>query len=265
MLDIGWSELLVIGVVALVVVGPKELPVMFRTLGRFTAKARSMSREFTKAMEAAAKESGVGDAVKDLKSVTSARSMGLDAIENAASRFEKWDPMKKAPAVPKVVVPAVALADSGAVAATIGPGTIGSGTTGSGTTGSGTVGSATATLAAERAEKRASVITAAESRAKARTSAATASLNDPAPAAQVAKVVKPKAPRKAKPALAVVAVEPVAPPVPAPPVPARLPVAAKPKARKPKTAGVIDTAVAPVGAVAPANKVRRSRPKAGEA
>ena len=249
MLDIGWSELLVIGVVALVVVGPKELPVMFRTLGRFTAKARSMSREFTKAMEAAAKESGVGDAVKDLKSVTSARSMGLDAIENAASRFEKWDPMKKAPVVPKVVVPAVALADSGAVAATIGPGTIGSGT----------VGPATATLAAERAEKRASVITAAESRAKARTSAATASLNDPAPAAQVAKVVKPKAPRKAKPALAVVAVEPAAPPVPAPPVPA------KPKARKPKTAGVIDTAVAPVGAVAPANKVRRSRPKAGEA
>ena len=260
MLDIGWSELLVIGVVALVVVGPKELPVMFRTLGRFTAKARSMSREFTKAMEAAAKESGVGDAVKDLKSVTSARSMGLDAIENAASRFEKWDPMKKAPAVPKVVVPAVALADSGAVAATIGSGTIGSGTIGSGT-----VGPATATLAAERAEKRASVITAAENRAKARTSAATASLNDPAPAAQVARVVKPKAPRKAKPALAVVAVEPVAPPVLAPPVPARLPVAAKPKARKPKTAGVIDTAVAPVGAVAPANKVRRSHPKAGEA
>ena len=262
MLDIGWSELLVIGVVALVVVGPKELPVMFRTLGRFTAKARSMSREFTKAMEAAAKESGVGDAVKDLKSVTSARSMGLDAIENAASRFEKWDPMKKAPVVPKVVVPAVALADSGAVAATIGSGTIGSDTIGSGTIGSGTVGPATATLAAERAEKRASVITAAESRAKARTSAATASLNDPA---QVAKVVKPKAPRKAKPALAVVAVEPAAPPVPAPPVPARLPVAAKPKARKPKTAGVIDTAVAPVGAVAPANKVRRSHPKAGEA
>ena len=260
MLDIGWSELLVIGVVALVVVGPKELPVMFRTLGRFTAKARSMSREFTKAMEAAAKESGVGDAVKDLKSVTSARSMGLDAIENAASRFEKWDPMKKAPAVPKVVVPAVALADSGAVAATIGSGTIGSGTIGSGT-----VGPATATLAAERAEKRASVITAAESRAKSRTSAATASLNDPAPAAQVARVVKPKAPRLAKPALAVVAVEPAAPPVPAPPVPARLPVAAKPKARKPKTAGVIDTAVAPVGAVAPANKVRRSHPKAGEA
>ena len=254
MLDIGWSELLVIGVVALVVVGPKELPVMFRTLGRFTAKARSMSREFTKAMEAAAKESGVGDAVKDLKSVTSARSMGLDAIENAASRFEKWDPMKKAPAVPKVVVPAVALADSGAVAANIGSGTIGSGTIGSGT-----VGPATATLAAERAEKRASVITAAESRAKARTSAATASLNDPAPAAQVAKVVKPKAPRKAKPALAVVAVEPAAPPVPAPPVPA------KPKARKLKTAGVIERAVAPVGAVAPANKVRRSRPKAGEA
>ena len=55
MLDIGWSELLVIGVVALIVVGPKDLPVMFRTLGRFTAKARSMAREFQRAMDDAAK------------------------------------------------------------------------------------------------------------------------------------------------------------------------------------------------------------------
>lgn len=228
MLDIGWSELLVIGVVALVVVGPKELPVMFRTLGRFTAKARSMSREFTKAMEAAAKESGVGDAVKDLKSVTSARSMGLDAIENAASRFEKWDPMKKAPVVPKVVVPAVALADSGAVEPTIGP--------------------ATATLAAERAEKRASVIAAAEKRATARTAAATASMNEPAP---VAKAVKPKAPRKPKPAPDVAIVAPAA----AMPVVAK----AKPKARKPKAAVVAEAAVAP------AKPARRPRVKAGEA
>ena len=236
MLDIGWSELMVIGVVALVVVGPKELPVMFRTLGRFTAKARSMSREFTKAMEAAAKESGVGDAVKDLKSVTSARSMGLDAIENAASRFEKWDPMKKAPVVPKLVVPAVALADSGAVADTIGSGTIGSGT----------VGPATATLAAERAEKRASVIAAAENRATARTAAATASMNDPAP---VVKVVKPKVPRKPKPAPEGAVVAPAA----------AMPVVAKPKARKPKAAVVAEAAVVP------AKPVRRSRAKAGPA
>jgi sec-independent protein translocase protein TatB len=97
MFDIGWTELMVVGVVALVVIGPKDLPDMFRTMGRFTAKARSMARDFQRAMEAAADEAGVKDVAKDLKNVTSARSMGLDAVKNAASKFEKWDPMKPAP------------------------------------------------------------------------------------------------------------------------------------------------------------------------
>ena len=44
MLDLGWSELLVIGIVALIVVGPKDLPVLFRNLGRFMGKARGMAR-----------------------------------------------------------------------------------------------------------------------------------------------------------------------------------------------------------------------------
>ena len=43
MFDIGWMELMVIGVVALIVVGPKDLPDMFRQIGRFTAKLRQMS------------------------------------------------------------------------------------------------------------------------------------------------------------------------------------------------------------------------------
>ena len=49
--DIGWAELLVIGVVALIGIGPEDLPGRFRQLGRFTAKLKSMSREFSKAME----------------------------------------------------------------------------------------------------------------------------------------------------------------------------------------------------------------------
>ena len=58
MFDIGFTELLVIGIVALIVVGPKDLPQMFRTLGRFTARLRALGREFTSAMHAAADESG---------------------------------------------------------------------------------------------------------------------------------------------------------------------------------------------------------------
>lgn len=87
MFDIGMVELLVIGVVALIVVGPKDLPGMFRTLGKFTAKARGMAREFQRSMEDAADESGVGDIAKDLKKATSMKNMGLDGVKSAVKDF----------------------------------------------------------------------------------------------------------------------------------------------------------------------------------
>lgn len=95
MLDVGWSELLLIGVVALIVVGPEDLPRMFHALGRMTAKARAMAREFSSAMEDAAKQSGIKDAtsgLEEVRSLASRKSLGLDALDRAASRFEKWDP-----------------------------------------------------------------------------------------------------------------------------------------------------------------------------
>lgn len=98
MFDIGWSELLVIGIVALIVIGPKDLPEMFRTLGRFTAKARGMAREFQRAMETAADETGVKDVAADLRKVTSPKAMGLDAVKGAVDKFEAWDPMSKSKA-----------------------------------------------------------------------------------------------------------------------------------------------------------------------
>jgi sec-independent protein translocase protein TatB len=96
MLDIGWSELLIIGVVALIVVGPKDLPVMFRTFGRFTGKMRGMARDFQRAMDEAAKQSGMDEAARDLKAMTSKKALGLNALESAAAKFEKWDPTKPA-------------------------------------------------------------------------------------------------------------------------------------------------------------------------
>ncbi|MBE3640557.1 Sec-independent protein translocase protein TatB [Mangrovicoccus algicola] len=93
MFDIGWSELLVVGVVALIVVGPKDLPVMFRTVGRFTGKARAMAREFTSAMNAAADEAGVNDLQKDLRDIANPRATGMRKVQEAADAFEKWDPM----------------------------------------------------------------------------------------------------------------------------------------------------------------------------
>jgi sec-independent protein translocase protein TatB len=96
MLNFGWAEMIVIGVVALIVIGPEDLPDMFRQLGRFTAKLRAMSREFSRAMEQAAKDTGVKDVAKDLKTVTSSKALGLDAVKSAADKFEKWDPIKNA-------------------------------------------------------------------------------------------------------------------------------------------------------------------------
>ncbi len=82
MFDLGWTELLIIGVVALIVVGPKDLPKMFRTLGQFTAKARNMAREFQRAMDDAADDTGVKDVARDLRKATSSQSMGLDELRD---------------------------------------------------------------------------------------------------------------------------------------------------------------------------------------
>ncbi|MTH79508.1 Sec-independent protein translocase protein TatB [Paracoccus aestuariivivens] len=104
MLDVGWSELLLIGVVALIVIGPEDLPKLFHTLGRLTARARGMAREFSSAMEDAAKSSGLdeaGKALKDVNSLTSKRALGLDALERATERFEKWDPLNPKDATDK--------------------------------------------------------------------------------------------------------------------------------------------------------------------
>ncbi len=109
MLDIGWTEMMVIGVVALVVIGPKDLPDMFRTMGRFTGKMRGMARDFQRAMDQAAKDSGVSDVAADLKTATSAKNMGLNGIKDAVGKFEKWDPMKAAIKPAASAAPVVAM------------------------------------------------------------------------------------------------------------------------------------------------------------
>lgn len=109
-MDLSWSEILVVAIVALIIIGPKDLPGMFRELGRFTAKVRAMGREFSRAMEAAAKESGVKDVAADLKKATSPKAMGLDAVKSAADKFEKWDPLKNAAKPAAAATPAAKLA-----------------------------------------------------------------------------------------------------------------------------------------------------------
>ena len=91
----GWMELMLIGVVALIVVGPKDLPVMFQSLGKMTAKIKRMGREFSSAMNDAANATGAKDIAKDLKGMTSAKSLGIDKLKDAADKFDKWEPGKE--------------------------------------------------------------------------------------------------------------------------------------------------------------------------
>ncbi|MFP4405875.1 Sec-independent protein translocase protein TatB [Rhodosalinus sp.] len=92
MLDLGWTELLLIGIVALIVVGPKDLPVLFRNVGRFMGKARGMAREFSRAMNEAAEESGVKEATQGFRDMASSKSLGLDGVEKSIRESTRWDP-----------------------------------------------------------------------------------------------------------------------------------------------------------------------------
>ena len=82
MFGLGWSEMVIIGVVALIVIGPKDLPNLFRTLGQFTGKARRMAREFSQAMEAAADDAGVKDIQKTINAAANPTKYGSTAIRN---------------------------------------------------------------------------------------------------------------------------------------------------------------------------------------
>ena len=85
MFGLGMSEMVLIGIVALIVIGPKDLPGMFRALGQFTGKARGMAREFSRAMEAAADESGIKDVSKTIRAASDPKKFGVDALKDATS------------------------------------------------------------------------------------------------------------------------------------------------------------------------------------
>jgi sec-independent protein translocase protein TatB len=69
MFDIGWSELLVIAVVAIVVVGPKDLPKLMRTFGHYAGKLRRAAADFQRQFEDAMRESEVDEVRKAIESV----------------------------------------------------------------------------------------------------------------------------------------------------------------------------------------------------
>jgi sec-independent protein translocase protein TatB len=97
MFDLGWAELLVIGIVALIVVGPKDLPILFRRVGQYVGKAKGMAREFSSAMNDAADQSGMREVSKtlntSLKAATNPIGTAMEGVKSAASSLtEGLDP-----------------------------------------------------------------------------------------------------------------------------------------------------------------------------
>src|SRR5438094_4614542 len=68
--DIGWPELMLIGVVALVVIGPKDLPRALRVAGFWVRKARTLSREFQSSIDQMIREAELEEIRQDLKKAT---------------------------------------------------------------------------------------------------------------------------------------------------------------------------------------------------
>jgi sec-independent protein translocase protein TatB len=70
MFDISWTEFLLIGVVALIVIGPKELPAVMRTMGQWTRKVRSMAADFQNQFQEAMREAEMADLKKQVDDMT---------------------------------------------------------------------------------------------------------------------------------------------------------------------------------------------------
>ncbi|MBN9252263.1 MAG: twin arginine-targeting protein translocase TatB [Mesorhizobium sp. 61-13] len=90
MLDVGWSEMLVIAVVMIVVVGPKDLPQMLRTFGRMMTKMRGMANDFQKQFNDALKEAELDDVKKSVES--------LRGLNPAAEIRKQLNPFEQAAA-----------------------------------------------------------------------------------------------------------------------------------------------------------------------
>jgi sec-independent protein translocase protein TatB len=81
MLDIGWSELAVIAAVAIIVIGPKDLPLALKAVGQWVAKARSLAREFQGSVDEMIREAERAAEVDKLKKEVEEATAQLDVAK----------------------------------------------------------------------------------------------------------------------------------------------------------------------------------------
>ncbi len=107
MFDISWSELLIIGIVALIVIGPKELPGALRTLGQWMSKIRRMASEFQGQFQDAMREAELAELKKEMDDMAAkATNYGqFDPLEDVRRDIEKATEL---PSVDEIGKPATA-------------------------------------------------------------------------------------------------------------------------------------------------------------
>ena len=89
MFDIGWGELVVIGIVALIAIGPKELPTVLRTLGQYMGKVRRMASEFQGQFQEAMREAELVELKKQAEDLKSS----VSDLGNSVSDLGNLDPL----------------------------------------------------------------------------------------------------------------------------------------------------------------------------
>jgi sec-independent protein translocase protein TatB len=107
MFGIGWSEFVVIGVVALIAIGPKELPGVLRMVGQSIGKIRRMANEFQGQFQEAMREAEMADVRKEFDDISaSATSVAnFDPVAEANKEMESAFTEKPAETPPAAEVP----------------------------------------------------------------------------------------------------------------------------------------------------------------
>ena len=85
MTDLSWTHLLILMVIALVVIGPKDLPKVMRTLGRWTAQVRAMAEQFRRNFDDMARESELQELREEVEALK--REHPLAVVEEHAQRI----------------------------------------------------------------------------------------------------------------------------------------------------------------------------------
>ena len=120
---IGGFEILVIGVVALLVVGPKDLPLMMRKLGQAMARARAMANDFRASFDEMARQSELDELRKEVEALRRTQMVPLGAEAEATFREINADLNRpvEAPASPPLLVGPEEFADPGPSAVAVEP------------------------------------------------------------------------------------------------------------------------------------------------